>query len=242
MSSSFLAETFQRMLDEQMPNLFRLHISPYVVQTCLCLSRYVADAWPSRQGSAEEHQSFLANSFDEALSGAIKLARYACCLAGQPIPALILDPGRRCGSFAATQVREDRVEFVPGVTVVNENESPGDAAQCGTLVLVADERLEKQEQIAHELIRRENPLLIVCINRASLDELRRGRLVLASRTDARYRRLRRIVRRSRGSFGAFTAKKELYDLESSRQIHIPFDHFPAQYNLRFAFRALPGAG
>ena len=45
----YLVETFGQMLREQLPNLFRLYLNPYVVpQTCLCLERYIQATWPGR--------------------------------------------------------------------------------------------------------------------------------------------------------------------------------------------------
>ena len=70
---TFVAETCEQIVREQLPNLFRLYLNPYVAQTCFCLDRYVHSAWPKTE---ETFQTFLANGFDEALSGAIKLARY----------------------------------------------------------------------------------------------------------------------------------------------------------------------
>src|SRR5262249_32894290 len=85
-----LAETCEQLLRQQLPNLLRLYLNPYVTQTCFCLTRYVQSTWGA--GGAGEYQTFLANGFDEALGGAIKLARYAASLAGRPTAGLVLDP------------------------------------------------------------------------------------------------------------------------------------------------------
>ena len=69
-----LVETFEQMAQQQLPNLYRLYLNPYVVQMCLCLEQYIHRTWPTKRGL--RHQTFVANSFDEALAGAIKLARH----------------------------------------------------------------------------------------------------------------------------------------------------------------------
>src|SRR5262249_48889666 len=113
-----LAETYDQILREQVPNLFRLYLNPYVAQACLCLARYVTTTWPKR--SDGEFQTFLANSFDEALSGAIKLARYSAGVSGRSGAGLVFDPGDRLGPFAGATIGSGgRVAFLPGLTVRN---------------------------------------------------------------------------------------------------------------------------
>ena len=75
-----LSATFKQMLREELPNLLRLYLNPYVTQTCFCLTRYVQTAWDTQKARTNAFQTFLANGFDEALSGAIKLARYSLSL------------------------------------------------------------------------------------------------------------------------------------------------------------------
>src|SRR5262245_30240092 len=109
-----LVETCDQIVREQLPNLFRLYLNPYVAQTCLCLARYVDTTWPGRLRG--EFQTFLANSFDEALSGAIKLARYAASVAGRPTTGVVFDPSNRLGPFAGVTLASGaRVEFIPGL-------------------------------------------------------------------------------------------------------------------------------
>src|ERR1022692_621801 len=113
-----LTETYEQILREQLPNLFRLYLNPYVVQTCFCLERYIHDTWYAKKGSPEPYQSFLANSFDEALSGAIKLARYCASIAGRSTTGLVIDPTERLGPFASA----GSVVFLPGLTVVGKKD------------------------------------------------------------------------------------------------------------------------
>ena len=86
-----------------MPNLFRLYLNPYVAQTCFCLERYIQTTWHAQAENPESYQTFLANSFDEALSGAIKLARYCASVAGRSTTGLVIDPDNRLGPFSSAR-------------------------------------------------------------------------------------------------------------------------------------------
>src|SRR5262249_8314247 len=158
---------------------FRLYLNPYVTQTCFCLDRYVRTTWP--RAEAGDWRSFLANGFDEALSGAIKLARYDAALTGRPATGLVLDPGDRLGPFAAAAVAGGgRVEFLPGVRVVGPGDDLGKVAptgeQFGFVALVPDAGggLERHAPALRMLLERDAPCLIVCIDRPGLSALRRG--------------------------------------------------------------------
>ncbi len=123
-----LTETFDQMLRQELPNLFRLYINPYVVQACFCLERYVQTTWDGA-GSKAKHQTFLANAFDEALGGAIKLARYDRNLAGKPALGLIVDAAGRLGPFASAKGASGAtVEFLPGLVVVGREWPPAGSA------------------------------------------------------------------------------------------------------------------
>ena len=113
-----LIDTFEQILREQTPNFLRLYLNPFVTQTCYCLDLYVQSVW-----AGGPYQTFLANGFDEALSGAIKLGRYAANLAGQPTNAVVFDPRDRLGPFASTSAPGGgNVEFLPGVEVRSSRE------------------------------------------------------------------------------------------------------------------------
>src|SRR5579863_2928521 len=115
-----IAATCERMIREQIPNLFRLYVNPYVAQACYCLTRLVAEAWPELI-TADGYQVFLANSGDEALSGAIKLARYSASAAGRPPTGLILDEEGRFDHFAFTELAGyGRLDFIPGLAVTDD--------------------------------------------------------------------------------------------------------------------------
>ena len=103
-----LAETCDQILRTKVPNLFRPYANPFVVQACFALGEYVRTTWPAR-ASGGPYQSFLANSFDEALSGAIKLSRYCANVRGRPSAGLVIDPASRLGPFAAVTAGGRRV-------------------------------------------------------------------------------------------------------------------------------------
>ena len=123
--ASSIAATCDRMIREKMPNLLRLYINPAVAQACYCLTRLIAEAWPGLV-DADQYQVFLANSGEEALSGAIKLARYAANAEGTSGTGLILDEDGRIEHFASTELAgHGRLQFIPGIEVVGD---PGTVA------------------------------------------------------------------------------------------------------------------
>jgi acetylornithine/succinyldiaminopimelate/putrescine aminotransferase len=195
-------ETCEQVLREQEPNFFRLYLNPHVAQACFCLDRYVSTTWTrppasSRQtpSSVQDCQSFLANGLEEALSGALKLARYNRHKTGRRSLGLVLDPADRLIGFAHADLPGGgRVEFLPGLRVIGSREfdsargsfSPAsfaerdradfDAATIDPLVLVAgaEELLDRHAETIRTLVRRDRPLVITCVDRASLAALRSG--------------------------------------------------------------------
>jgi acetylornithine/succinyldiaminopimelate/putrescine aminotransferase len=184
-----LTETFDQMLREQLPNLFRLYLNPYVVQTCYCLERYIQETWHT---PAEPYQAFLANSFDEALSGAIKLARYCASIAGKSTTGLVIDPTDRLGPFASAS----GVVFLPGLTIANAA-VPRD--QTFGFVVLTD---PDQETPSDAVLR------IICVDRAGFAKIgaRQKRESVADIVVFDESFVNRDV-----PFGAFAARKELYD-------------------------------
>lgn len=195
-----LIDTCAQIEREQLPNLLRLYLNPYVAQTCLCLTRYVQTTWDDPDG---EYQTFLANGFDEALSGAIKLARYCASLAGRSTTGLVVDPDDRLGPYAAaTLAGGGKVEFLPGLVVArNASDRNG---PFGFVVLVGPDSLA----CASEL--HKGPLVVMCLDRDMLARLRgqsgdrRGPTTDIVVFDETF--VDRAV-----PFGAFTARKALYD-------------------------------
>jgi acetylornithine/succinyldiaminopimelate/putrescine aminotransferase len=206
-------ETCEQILRGQLPNLLRLYLNPYVTQACFCLARYVQTTW----GATGDYQTFLANGFDEALSGAIKLARYSASLAGRPTAGLILDPAGRLGPYAgATAAGGARVEFLPGF-VVGRGGAPGDALASvetlGLVVLVAngEASLDAHADLVRQLVRRDAPLVITCVDRASLAALRRGQAGVLRELAPDIVIFDESFTDYAVPFSAFTARKALYD-------------------------------
>jgi acetylornithine/succinyldiaminopimelate/putrescine aminotransferase len=233
-----IADTYEQILREQRPNLLRLYLNPYVCQTCFCLDRYVRTTW-DQVADADEYQSFLANGFDEALSGAIKLARYAASTAGRPTTGLVLDPAGRLGPSVDVAVAGGRVVFVPGLVVCGDDDDMaaalGSDEPFGFVVLVpgAGDDLERYASAMRTLndharlvcgarFQRARhagsvphkgcaPILITCLDREALAGIR-------SRSTGVLRELAPDIVVFDESFvdhavpfGAFAARKPLYD-------------------------------
>jgi acetylornithine/succinyldiaminopimelate/putrescine aminotransferase len=128
-----LEACIRRMTSQSIPNLLRLHLSPHVAQACYLLDRLAAQ-WrvPSDRSDRRTHaaagQVFLANSGEEALSGALKLARSLASRFSDGRDALILDPTGRFRHFSDTLVDGSRpVQFLPGVARYEDVERFADA-------------------------------------------------------------------------------------------------------------------
>jgi acetylornithine/succinyldiaminopimelate/putrescine aminotransferase len=214
------------MIRERIPNLFRLYLNPFVVQTCFCLSKYVETTWfqpademppgPFAKPGEAGWPSFLANSFDEALSGAIKLARFVANLEGRPPAGLVVDSQGRLGAFAAVSMMGgERIEFIPRLAVVGRN--GGELARqlasgelFGFVVLVGT-LTGPDRQALKTLVQQQAPLIIACVDRTGLD------LIRHSPVDSEPELVPDIVVFDESfvdyqvPFGAFTARKTLYD-------------------------------
>jgi acetylornithine/succinyldiaminopimelate/putrescine aminotransferase len=210
-------DTCDQILRDQLPNLLRLYLNPYVTQTCYCLSRYL-QRWHSESPGTADYQTFLANGFDEALGGAIKLARYCASVAGRPTLGLVLDPGGRLGPFAVAQVAGgNRVEFLPGLTIVGKDDDARAAVEAagpfGLVVLVvgAEAAAERHAEAFRLAVLRDAPLVITCVDRAALAALLRdaGGVLRALPPDIAV--FDESFVDGAVPFSAFTARKELYD-------------------------------
>jgi acetylornithine/succinyldiaminopimelate/putrescine aminotransferase len=125
-------QTCDQIIRLKIPNLLRLYLNPFVAQTCVALAEMVSEVWPAT-GSEGRRSSFLANSGEEALSGALKLARYAQNV-GSPksvsaaehgtlaTRVFLVDDGNHFRNFASTVIQsvqpEDSdehttIEFIP---------------------------------------------------------------------------------------------------------------------------------
>jgi acetylornithine/succinyldiaminopimelate/putrescine aminotransferase len=209
MNRPLLADTYGQLLRQGLPNLFRLYLNPYVAQTCFCLTRYVQGTW--QRPADEEFQTFLANGFDEALGGAIKLARYCASVAGRPTTGLVLDGADRLGPFA----RAEKVEFVPGLEVVGPEDDLGLSPdrRFGFVVLIAGREggLDRYAEALRRLVERDSPLLITCVDRGALAALRRAPAGVLRDLVPDVVVFDESFVNHDVPFAAFTARKALYD-------------------------------
>lgn len=169
------AETCDEMIRGQIPNLFRLYLNPYVAQTCFCLGRAIHEAW---HGASDSQQVFLANSFEEALGGAVKLARYDRSKLGLATGGIVLDDAGRLEHFAYSDLtRRARLTYVPGIEVVSNPTTafghllarrprPGFVVVSATALQAADTATLRQWSESATQIDR--PLLIVYVDREQL--------------------------------------------------------------------------
>ncbi len=210
-------ETCERIIEEKLPNLFRLYLNPFVTQTCFCLSRYVQTTW---NAAADEpnYQTFLSNSFDEALSGAIKLARYDASMNDRPATGLILDPAGRLGPFCTVQAAGQRLELVPGLVVLGKDDGEILAAKLArqrfgfvVLVLAGDDDLDSYAEALRELVNRDVARVIACVDRISLSKWRLTPPKALRDLSADVVVFDDSFVNHDVPFGAFTAKKELFD-------------------------------
>lgn len=119
-----LLETAEQLIRLRIPNFLRLYLNPWVGRTCVVLSELVRQLFPS-VSKAPRYPTFLANSGEEALSGAIKLTRFSHYLKGQTAPCSVALLGDRWPvGFAELSLRTDfsssdsadvRLELLPAV-------------------------------------------------------------------------------------------------------------------------------
>jgi acetylornithine/succinyldiaminopimelate/putrescine aminotransferase len=205
------------MLRGQLPNFFRLYLNPFVVQACHCLSRYVETTWPTRP-AAGARPSFLANSFDEALAGAIKLARFSGAVEGRSPAGLVLDPGARLGPFASVALEGGgRVEFVPDVTVARDDAEIDARLRSGrrfgfvVLVPTPGDYLGRHAEALCALIRQAAPVLITCVDRPTLAACRGGGAWLLRELTPDVVVFDESFVNREVPFAAFTGRKALFD-------------------------------
>jgi acetylornithine/succinyldiaminopimelate/putrescine aminotransferase len=195
-----------------MPNLLRLYVNPHVAQTCLCLCRYVQDTWHR----TEPYQTFLANSFDEALGGAIKLARFWGDLEQRPKSGLVIDPEGRMGPLASL----GELAFIPDLSIRRIGFQPVRTdGQVGNLshetrehfgLVVLFPTADMEPRAVLDALPPSGVIVILCLDRDALERCRepfapwqavRPDIVVFDES---------FVHRD-VPFGAFTARQELYD-------------------------------
>jgi hypothetical protein len=212
-----LAAACEQMLAEQIPNFFRLYLNPYVVQTCYCLSRYVQTAWPSQAGGEVPCQSFLANSFVEAVSGAVKLVRFNARLQQRSTAGLVLDSEGRLRHFDSLHlVGGERIELIPGLTVIQRPEElPGVCASgmsFGFVVLALSfSELEGYRESLQRLLRQQSPWIITCVDRAFLHSARQESASAAREFAPDVVVFDESFVNAELPFAAFTARRDFFD-------------------------------
>lgn len=214
-------DTLEEMIREREPNLLRLYLNPHVAQAAYCLDRYVRTTWP---GSPDEDcQSFLANSLDEAIGGAIKLVRYNRPPAGSERIGLVLDLADRLVGFADLTLPDgDRVEFLPGLLVVGRDamidgdqwarRAEASGATIDPLVIVGGDvgLTDAQEEAIRGLIARHRPAVIVAIDRGALAALRDGKKTALGDIVPDVVVFDESFAGRAVPFGAFTARRSLF--------------------------------
>jgi len=225
-------QTCDQIIRLKIPNLLRLYLNPFVAQTCMALAEMVPALWPKARAEGRR-PSFLANSGEEALSGALKLARYTQNIRSQKLPALenagrfstavyLVDDGLHFKHFASTEVIADAsgraatVEFIPQMFSLKTSEflarvANGDKLE-GILVLsprVTDELPHGNDfwRSVRQFCDSGRSLVISCVDRERFAEGMRT-------PDIEF--LPDIVvfdesfTKRQVPFGAFTARRELF--------------------------------
>jgi acetylornithine/succinyldiaminopimelate/putrescine aminotransferase len=199
-----LFKTWAELERRQTPNFFRLYLNPHVAQTCFCLNQLVQENF--NHGRAEPaYQSFLANSFEEALSGAIKLARFAANEEGRPSAGLVLDPAGRLPHFAATTLADgESLTFIPDLDVISNGASIPNR-RYGFVVLCGD----ALDETRHARILKDAPILLACLTASQQPASGQSRLPDIVVFDGSFVR-------GQVPFGAFAARRSLYALWNRR--------------------------
>jgi acetylornithine/succinyldiaminopimelate/putrescine aminotransferase len=166
----------------------------------------------------------LANSFDEALSGAIKLARYSADIEGRPKTGLVLDPEGRIGPSVSVAIDGmGKIDFLPDLVVAGSegDDAAGmlrEAGRFGFVVVFPSSRQRLIPDVA-ALTRADGKHslpIIICVDRASLAYCR-------AEPSTAWRTLRPAIVvfdesfvHGHVPFGAFTARESLYDYWNRR--------------------------
>lgn len=168
-------DTCEEIIASRLPNLFRPYLNPAVAEACYCLGEAVCELWPAAVGP---QQVFLANSYEEALSGAVKLARYDRSKRGLSTVGVLQDFDSRLENFVdAKLVDRGRIAFLPGLTTTFRVEDAlgqyvARRPRPGFVAVSAD----SLESVGFELLdalvgvrsHPERPLLIVSVTRNRL--------------------------------------------------------------------------
>lgn len=207
-SQASLADTCEFIIRNRIPNLLRLYLNPYVAQACYCLTKYVEGCWPAAE--TDSFQVFLANSGEEGLSGAVKLARYHCNAVGRASNGLIVDPENRWLNFAATSLPDgEQLEYIPELqSVADLQEASKKLTGSGFLVIGHRQWQDLDNPLRQkwdQLPDGQRPVLIVCTEQ----ELIRTGQSSGSAPDIVV--FDDSVVNSEVPYGGFVASRKLYD-------------------------------
>ena len=160
-----LGDTCEFLLRDRIPNLLRLYLNPHVAQACYCLTKFVEQCWPTAE--SDSFQVFLANSGEEGLSGAVKLARYHCNAVGHPCNGLIVDPDCRWSHFSATDLPEGQhVEYIPALRSTASYQEASELLRGIGFLVIGHDRWEQPDNPVRQewdkLTAEPKPVLIIC--------------------------------------------------------------------------------
>lgn len=223
MSRKSIRDTMQRIIDERIPNLFRLFINPHVAKACFCLSKFAQSEGNRETENQEDYQVFLANGFDEALSGAIKLARYTANLQDRPSAGLLVTGDEssyrdRLRYFHALNLDDNRqVEFIPSLVATTCETAAlaslvGEKPAFGFVVLDLPARSLSSDAFAllKQLVATSNATVISCVDRESLTCLQRQGASRQQHLAADILVFDESFVNFNVAFGAFAARQSLY--------------------------------
>lgn len=156
-----ILETAEQLIRLRIPNFLRLYLNPWVGRTCVVLSELVRQFFPSTS-LGPRYPTFLANSGEEALSGAIKLTRFSHYLKGQTGPCSVALLGDRwpvgfaelCLSLRSDLNSDDsadaRLELIPAVHTLSP-QHPDRLADYHTVVIRLGEAAESNADLTKAL-------------------------------------------------------------------------------------------
>ena len=234
-----ILDTVDQIIRSRIPNLLRLYLNPFVAQTCLSLSRYVSTTWTST-APRPAYPVFLANSGEETLSGAIKLARFTInsrrpnapgrwpvnrsspsesSRGGEISQAVILfDADGSVSDFAtATFADASVIAFIPEVYRVDSeslHKTCAEHPQAQILVIAAGQYFEPHKSVADELIRLARlpgVITVLSMTSQSLCECRRDRNSFLSQLTPDIVVFDDSFVNHDVPFGAFAARADIYE-------------------------------
>jgi len=226
-------QTCEQIIRLKIPNLLRLYLNPFVAQTCVALAEMVPALWPGLRDEGRR-PSFLANSGEEALSGAIKLARYTQNVRSRndagatgvrefSPTVYLIDNGRWFNHFASTSIDSDlsenrvTVEFLPQIVTMTTSEFvsrlESDEEPHGILVLspAATGNAQPGDQFCSSVRRfcaSGRSLMIACVDRERFAEgMKTQEIGLVPEIVV----FDETFTMNQVPFGAFTARRDLYE-------------------------------